>query len=226
MILVPATSLDDWQRHGAEPGAPSPLKSSTRALASRWHEVNGLPREIANLLADTSALRDPRLLLAVPEHQVPLAGGTRASPVDLWLLARTSAGLMSVVVEGNSTESFGPTLDDVPYEGMRERWAALCRLLEIDRPCDTSIRYRLFHGTASALLEARRFFARSAALIVHCFSEPRDSFGDFQHFVGMMGGQIDRPGQLIQVAPREDITLLFGWAQGPIWREMPADARS
>lgn len=93
--------------------------------------------------------------------------------------------------------------------GKRERWAALCGLLEIDQQCDASIRDQLFHRTASALLEARRFFARGAAVIVHSFSRSRESFGDFQRFVSLVGGRIEGPGQLVAVAPREGIELFF-----------------
>ncbi len=94
-------------------------------------------------------------------------------------------------------------------------------LLEINQQCDASIRYQLFHRTASALLEARRFFARGAAVIVHSFSRSLESFGDFQHFVSLMGGQIEGPRQLVAVAPREGVELFFGWAQGPVSLETP-----
>jgi hypothetical protein len=88
-------------------------------------------------------------------------------------------------------------------------------LLEVELHSDGFVRYHLFHRTACALLEARRFFARASAVIVHSFSQSCEGFGDFQHFVRLMGGIIRAPGEMVAVAPREGIELLFGWAQGP-----------
>jgi hypothetical protein len=219
MILVPATSLDAWKDRLPDPDTQWKPGESAHSLAARWHGLTAFPPEVSGVLDTLNATRDATLLLAIPEHQVPLAGGARASQTDLWLLARTSRGLLSVVVEGKVNESFGPSVGDWEADattGARERWAALCRLLEIQQPCNPSIRYQLFHRTATALLEARRFFARGAAVVVHSFSRHCEGFGDFQHFVRVMGGRLERPGQLVSVAPREGIEMFFGWAQGPV----------
>ena len=219
MILVPATSLEDWKKLLSDPDEQWRPESSANALAARWHALTRFPPEISELFSRSGATRDARLLLAIPQHQVPLAGGARASQTDLWLLARTRTGLLSVAIEGRVSESFGRSVGDWQADvtpGKRERWAALCNLLEIDQPFDASIRSQLFHRTASALLEARRFFARGAAVIVHSFSRTGEGFGDFQHFVRLMGGFVQAPGELIAVQPREGIDLFFGWAQGPV----------
>lgn len=217
MILVPATSLDDWKTRLASPDKHWKVGGSAHALANRWHAARGFPQEIVDLLATHDLTRDAMMLLAIPEHQVPLKGGVRASQTDLWVLARTSRGLVSIAVEGKAGESFGPSIGDWEQSassGKRERWAALCSLLEVTRGCDRAIRYQLFHRTASALLEARRFHALDAVVIVHSFSPTQESFGDFQRFVHLMGGQVTAPGRLISVPPREGIDLYFGWAQG------------
>ena len=219
MILVPAMSLEDWKKLVPDPDEQWKPGSPANALAASWHGLMRFPREISALFSAADATRGATLLLAIPEHQVPLAGGERASQTDLWLLARTPTGLLSVVVEGKVSESFGPSVGDWQAgetPGRRERWAALCGLLEIEPACDLSIRSQLIHRTASALLEARRFCARGAAVIVHSFSLSGDGFGDFQHFVKVMGGFIKAPGTLVAVPPREGIDLFFGWAQGPV----------
>jgi hypothetical protein len=56
-------------------------------------------------------------LLAVPEFKVPLPGGARASQNDLFVLGRSSPGLVSIMIEGKVKESFGPTLDEWRHEG-------------------------------------------------------------------------------------------------------------
>jgi hypothetical protein len=218
MILVPATSLDDWKRLLADPDKHWREGYSAHALATRWQAACEFPSELARLFATHDATAGAALLLAIPEHHVPLAGGARASQTDLWALARTPRGLLSVAVEGQVAESFGPTVGEwqsTSTAGKRARWAALCNLLEIGPECDVAIRYQLFHRTASALLEARRFFATGAAVVVHSFSATLDSFADFQRFVALMGGRVRRPEELVAVAPREGIDLFFGWALGP-----------
>jgi hypothetical protein len=218
MILVPATSVEDWKARLSSADSEWQPGSSAHELAARWSQRTTFPREIAVLFDSLERTRSATLLLALPEHQVPLAGGARASSTDLWILARTTRGLLSVVVEGTVNGSFGPAIGDWQPEtaGGRERWAALCALLETEQHCDESIRAQLLHRTATALLEARRFFARGAAVIVHSFSRTAHGFGDFQHFVRMMGGIVRAPGELIAVPPREGIELFFGWAQGPV----------
>jgi hypothetical protein len=218
MILVPAASLVNWRSLLADPEKHWKPGYSAHALASRWHGLDTFPAEIATLLSQDPLTRDAALMLAIPEHQVPLVGGARASQTDLWVLARTPRGLLSIAIEGKVQESFGPTIAEWDADssgGTQQRWTALCKLLEVDRQCDASIRYQLFHRTASALLEARRFFARAAVVIVHSFSRTRASFGDFQRFVTLMGGRVDGAGQLARVPPREGIDLFFGWAAGP-----------
>jgi hypothetical protein len=219
MILVSSNGAASWKELLADPGKHWKRGYSAYELATRWEGHEGFPPEIAALLNQHEATRDATMLLGIPEHKVPLAGGVRASQTDLWVLARTNTGLLSIAVEGKVSESFGPTVgewDAGGSPGRTERWTALCRLLEVNRDCDVTIRYQLFHRTASAVLEARRFFARGAAVIVHSFSDGDKSFEDFQRFVSMMGGKVERPGQLIAVEPREGIDLFFGWAHGPL----------
>jgi hypothetical protein len=73
----------------------------------------------------------------------------------------------------------------------------------------------LFHRTACALIEARRFFATSAAVLVHSFGARRESFLECQSFVALLGGLLRRPGELARVPPREGIDLFLGWAEAP-----------
>ena len=216
MIFVPATSLDDWKKLLASPDKHWKEGYSAHALATRWQAAPGFPPEVAALLATNDLTSGAALLLAIPEHQVPLTGGARASQTDLWALARTTRGLLSIAVEGKVSESFGPSIGDWEKDassGKRARWEALCALLEVNRDCDRDVRCQLFHRTASALLEAKRFHAIAAAVVVHSFSVARESFGDFRRFVRMMGGNVTAPGQMMSVPAREGISLCFGWAQ-------------
>ena len=217
VLLTPLTTLDQWKALLASPEKHWKEGYSAHALATRWTSGAGFPAEIASLLGTNEATTGAMPLLAIPEHQVPLAGGARASQTDLWVLARNGRGLISIAIEGQADESVGSTAGEWrtgASDGKQDRWSALCALLEVDRTCETAARYQLFHRTASALIEARRFYATGAAVIVHSFSKSQESFADFQAFVRIMGGHISAPGRLVSVASREGIELHFGWAQG------------
>src|SRR5262245_59233788 len=218
MILKPVNSCEGWTKPGSNPNDAGKSDEIAQALAARWHGLATFPAEVADLLAGLSATNGSRLLLAIPEHAVPLAGDAQASTTHLWLLARMRGGLLPMVVEGNAGESFGPLMGDWGSRSTsadRESCAAICRLLEIRDRCDSSIRHRFLHRTACALIEGHRFWARGAAVIVHSFSRSSEGFADFQHFVQLMGGIIRAPGELVAVVPREGIELFFGWVQAP-----------
>ena len=219
MFLVPSNGTASWRVRLADPDKQWKPGCSAFELAARWEASRGFPPEVTDLLSQHEESRGPRMLLGIPEHRVPLAGGARASQTDLWVLARTKVALFSIVVEGKVDESFGPGVGDsdaAASPGRSARWAAVCRLLEITQDCDLTIRYQLLHRTASALLEAHRFHASAAAVIVHSFSPVHHSFSDFQQFVRLLGGDIRKPGEMVSVPRRESVQLYFGWASAPL----------
>jgi Domain of unknown function (DUF6946) len=136
----------------------------------------------------------------------------------LWVLARTPRDLISIAVEGKVRESFGPTLGEWlsrETPGKRTRWSALCELIGIAADCDRALRYQLVHRTASALLEAQRFHARYAVMLVHSFSAAQEGFSDFQAFARQLGISILTPGQIQSAGSRSGVELFLGWAEGP-----------
>lgn len=217
MILVPSKGPESWRQLLADPEKHWREGYSAHALATSWEAARGFPHEIATLLGTAPALAGIQPLLAIPEHKVPLPGGSRASQTDLWVLARTDADLVSIAVEGKVRESFGPTLGEWMAEesaGKTARWSALCELLGLASNCDRSLRYQLVHRTASALIEAKRFHARKAALVVHSFSRQQDGFADFQAFARQLGGGAVKSGRLEPLGERGGIELFVGWTQG------------
>ncbi len=72
-IYVPATSVHDWRRLLAQPHHWK-AGYSAMAVARAWQEANGFPASIAALFAESAVadLADLELLLALPEHKVPL----------------------------------------------------------------------------------------------------------------------------------------------------------
>src|ERR1700741_3554086 len=126
---------DDWQKLLADREKHWRLGYSARTLAHCWEKApDGFPPEVAKVLKQTT---DPLLanlvpVLAVPEFKVPLPGGNRASQNDVFVLARSSAGPVCIMVEGKVNESFGPTLDEWRVDaspGKRDRLKFLLRTL-------------------------------------------------------------------------------------------------
>ncbi|ODV42747.1 hypothetical protein AWV79_24315 [Cupriavidus sp. UYMMa02A] len=73
-----------------------------------------------------------------------------------------------------------------------------------------TISYQLIHRTASALIEAARFNAAHALMLVHSFSPTQQWFPDFRSFAQLYG--IDaKPNQIYQACELEGIALHLGW---------------
>lgn len=145
--------------------------------AAAWEAADGiLPPEISHLL-DSSlepALQHQQLILALPEWQVPLPGGSTNSSTDVLAVCRNGGGLCVIGVEAKVLEDFGPLLSvkgAQTSEGQADRQAYLHKLLGVSH-FDDSIRYQLVHRTASALLTAREFHAAAAVMLVHAFDTP------------------------------------------------------
>ncbi|WP_287042688.1 hypothetical protein [Desulfonatronospira sp. MSAO_Bac3] len=155
------------------------------------------------------------MLLAFPEHQVPLPGGSRPSQNDIWVLARSQGELISIAVEGKVSESFGPTIQEWQAQsspGKTARLEFLQRLLELDL-VPLSIRYQLLHRTASAIIEAQRFNAQHAVMLVHSFSQSHEGFHDYAAFAELMGGSASRDS-IISAGSRSGVSLHLAWVQG------------
>ena len=213
-IYLPSTGPECWKRLLAKPDLHWEPGYSAHTLAHCWEAARGLPPEIERLFRPT--LGEVELLLALPEHKVPLPGGGADSQSDVFALVRTESGLASCTIEGKVDEPFGPTvgkwLEDAS-PGKRQRLSFLCGLLGLAEPAPAHIRYQLLHRTASALIEADRFHASTAAMIVHSFSPTRSWFDDFAGFAELMGAA-PHADRLTGVTAVTSKPLYLGWASG------------
>ena len=174
-IYIPATKPEDWQHLLAEPEKQWRDGYSAKSLAVAWHRNNGFPTEIKRIFdnSDFPIFKNPELLFGIPEHKVPLPGGGNPSQNDLFVLAKGDKQLISITVEGKVAEPFGPLVSDWfrnPSEGKKKRLAFLCKTLGINPDHVEPIRYQLLHRTASAVIEAERFNAKHALMLIHSFS--------------------------------------------------------
>ena len=107
--------------------------------AAAWEAAgDALPPEITRIL-DSS--REPflvgqKLLLAIPEWQVALRGGTTNSSTDVLAICRNDFGLCILGVEAKVLEDFGPLVSSKRTDasaGQSERLAYLHSLLRVER---------------------------------------------------------------------------------------------
>ncbi len=212
-IYIPTSSAEQWARFLAGPVKHWRQGYSARTLAYSWQEAGGFPTEVGAVLA--SQFPAAELLLALPEHKVPLPGGSRSSQNDIWVLARSKDQLISIAVEGKVSEPFGPTVQEWQADsspGKAERFSYLLSLLGLSAvPVDT--RYQLLHRTASAIIEAQRFNAAHAVMLVHSFSQSGEWFQDYAAFVALMGGSA-KENRMVSVGFRSGVSLHLAWVRG------------
>jgi hypothetical protein len=212
------SGVDDWRKLLADPAKHWRRGYSACTLAHSWESADGFPPEVSKVLSRTS---DPLLanlipILAVPEFKVPLPGGGRASQNDVFVIARSSAGLVCIMVEGKVSESFGPTLAQWradASEGKQERLSFLQRTLGISGVPSGDIRYQLLHRAASAVMTADQYRAVAAMVAVHSFSEEHCGWDDYETFVRLFGVQAER--EVVQhLTTASGIPLFGAWMTG------------
>lgn len=210
-ILIPTTGPDDWRRLLADPEKQWKRGYSAMAAALSWEASRGLPPEIAQILGPGA-----QLLLAIPEHKVALPGGNRESQCDVFALVDLGGATCALAVEAKVNEPFGPTVGEwmrEPSAGRVERLGAICEMLGVVYPPPPELHYQLFHRTAAAILEARRFNAARAAMIVHSFSQDHRWFDAFVAFCAFLGVEAARGRPIVRLLP-DGRNLTLGWATG------------
>ncbi len=209
MILRPTNGPLDWRDFLAKPDLHWKAGYSAMETAHSWERQQGLPPEIAVMFPNAE------LILAIPEYKVAIPGGARESQNDVFALLRDDKGLIPCMVEAKRNEPFGPTLGEWltnAGQGKRDRLSAICGLLGLDySKLDDSLRYQLFHRTASAVITAREFHASRAAMVVQSFSPEHRWFDDFTAFTALFNRSPDL-NALETVDLPEGIELALGWA--------------
>lgn len=217
-ILSFTSAPDDWQKLLADPVKHWRSGYSARTLAHSWEAADGFPPEVSKAFGQTAELllASLRPLLAVPEFKVPLPGGVRASQNDIFVLARSLAGPVCIMVEGKVDESFGPTLDAWRTDaspGKAERLDFLLRTLCLSAPPSGDIRYQLLHRAASAIVTGEQYRAAAAIVLIHSFSEERTGWKDYEAFVRLFG-VLALPEVVQRITGAPSIPLFGAWVAG------------
>ena len=215
-ILIPASSPEDWKQFLAQPENQWKSGYSARSMAYCWQESDGIPPEIVSVLENVPTLEALKTIFAIPEHKVPLPGGVRASQNDVWVLAESVSGLVSIAVEGKVSEPFGPMVGEWlenKTTGKEHRLRFLCDELGLEYPPPMNVRYQLLHRTVSAIVEAKRFRSNQAVMVVHSFSKTNEWLEDYHYFLSLFGlkAGID---QAVSTKVGNDMDISFAWVHG------------
>ncbi len=218
-IFVPTNKPEDWKPLLAEPEKHWRTGYSAKALAYSWEEADGFPESVKKAFVSSriALFENVELLLAFPEYQVPLPGGSRPSQSDIFILAKSNDQLVSITVEGKVSESFGGTVGkwkEDASEGKYVRLNCLLKKLGLGEhtPID-NIAYQLLHRTASAMIEAKRFKAENALMLVHSFSQSNECFEEYNRFLRLFGLEA-KPDSLLFARTIKGINLYLCWVKG------------
>lgn len=217
-FYVPTDGAEAWRRFLAEPEKQWRDGYSAKALAECWEGKQGIPAEVCLLLEEIAP--EPSLLFAFPEHKVPLPGSSRGeSQNDIFAFVRAGSSTVAVMIEGKVDESFDRQLgkwlkNASPGKLQRLDFLATSLGLEAASIPDT-IHYQLLHRTVSALIEAERFKADAAAMIVHSFSPTKKWFDAFVAFGRLLGIEAE-PDRLYLAQTSTSRPLYLGWASGTL----------
>ena len=233
-VCIETRGICNWRERLAKPDSQWRRGFSAFETAVAWEKAScyaaGLPESIAQLFRG-SIFGEAKLLLAIAEHKVSLAGGLADSQCDVWALLHTAFGGVSLSVEAKANEPFGEgneSLKDWLVAGKSERsrgnredrWAHIsAHLPSAAKEAYLAVPYQLLHRCAAAVIEARRFGLPNAAFIVQSFApqlfgEPSENFEAFSRFCQAVNLKAGR-GQM-QIATAGEIRLGIGWADCPL----------
>jgi len=102
--------------------------------------------------------------------------------------------------------------DKVSDKGHTERLRHIMENIGLENPVPGHIRYQLLHRTASAVIEARRFHCKAAAMIVQSFveSDSENHFADYAQFIQLYGDTPEK-GKLLFLNIIDGIKLYSAW---------------
>jgi hypothetical protein len=217
-ILAFTSGPQDWKNLLVDPDKQWKRGYSARTLAHCWEASGGFPPEVAQpfTMSNGELLAGLTPILAVPEFKVSLPGGIRASQNDIFVLARSEAGPVVVMVEGKVNESFGPTIEAWRKDasaGKKARLEYLSRLLGLESSPSDLARYQLLHRAASAIIVGEQYRSCAAVLLIHSFSPKNAGWKDYQVFTRLFGLEAQM-GVIQRLGATSRIPLFGVWVAG------------
>jgi hypothetical protein len=187
---------------------------SAMELATSWVGANGFPASVEGVLRTSETYAGCELIEGFFEREVKLHTPGRASQTDLLLLVRLQDGLGVVAVEGKAHEPFDKLVSEWnTTKGTQARLENLCAELGLDASAVESLRYQLLHRTVSALIEAERYGASEALMLVHSFDPGDASLSDYQQFAAAMALNGATTNAITDATTLAGINLRLGWVK-------------
>lgn len=218
-FFIPISKPEDWKTFLADPDKQWKTGYSAKTLAYCWQDANNFPESIRKVFKRSGfdLFQNIELLLAFPEYKVQLPGGSRPSQNDIFILAKGTNQLISIMVEGKVSEPFDKIINEWKEdssEGKQKRLNFLLEVLGLEGNKQIgSIRYQLLHRTASAIIEAKKFNAENALMLVHSFSQSNEWFEDYSQFLALF--ELNAGPDSIAFAKNiRGIDLYFSWVKG------------
>ncbi len=200
-------------------GSPSHWRDgySAKAIAEAWFD--GLPRMVELTIqhrCSTDIFLNSELIDVFLERKISLGDGRQPSQADALAILGLADGLAIMAVEGKVREPFGKQVREwmagsSPTSGKPARLTRLCETLGLQSKDVASLRYQLFHRTASAIYEAKRYRAKTAVMMVHSFDPHDAGLADFQAFASAMGFEGAQATRTVGPVRCEDVDLYLGW---------------
>jgi len=217
--FLPSKGAESWRELLADPDKHWKASYSAYELAFCWEAADNLPACVESVFKKSyiPLFQNVQVLYGFPEYKVALPGGGAQSQNDLYLLAKADGNLLTIMVEGKVSETFGETLitwkGETPSEGKRKRLKYLLELLELSEEEALHTRYQLLHRTASAVKEAKEVNAKNALMLVHSFSKEGKWFDDYAQFVQLFNLEASKD---VVVGPVivNGVNLYFAWVTG------------
>lgn len=179
--------------------------------------ANDVPPSIRAMLDQAPEWRGAELLDAFVERCTDLADGRRThSQSDLLAILGLAGGIGVLGIEAKVDEGFDKTVEQwraQPSQGKTARLAKLCRLLGLDPVTVGALRYQLFHRTAAAVLEAKRYRAKRAVMLVQSWAAADAGWDDFALFFSALGLDGVRPGQISAPILLDGVEFRTGWSR-------------
>jgi hypothetical protein len=187
---------------------------SAQELAFAWQGAGGLPEGIVRAFdrCESPAVHGLKVDVAIVEKPVFLDNHVAPSMTDLMAYAHNASGeTVILAVEGKAQEAFGLPIrswlrgDALQFAAETaarptrvRRFEFLCTRLGLSVDHECQLRYQLFHRTVSALLEAERYAAKAAVVLVHAFGPHGSSnWTDYQLFLEALGAPSPTPGVVV-----------------------------
>lgn len=221
-IYVPTKGVDSWKELLIDSEKQWQTGFSARTIAHCWEDQeNGFPNEFNKPFQDLGLKLN--ILLAIPEHKVPLNNKQAPSQNDLFVLSKNSNSneLVVVMIEGKVSESFDKSIKDwylSESNGKKARFEFLAKELEINPNISDydSLRYQLLHRTVSAILTAKEFNAKKAIMVVQSFSEDNKWHKDYLNFAKALNPNLRAGVGTIEKCKtlNSGIELYIGWIKG------------